>query len=410
MPIFSYKGYSREGRAMAGTLEAENSKVLKVQLRRDGVFVTELKESKTKKRGKGAEGRTNIFAGLNEGVSALELAVATRQLATLVGAGIPLVQSLTALVDQIEAPRFKAVWADVKTRVNEGVGMGDAMAAYPRYFSNLYVSMVRAGESSGALEIVLERLADFTESQADLRGKLIGAMIYPMIMVVVAIAVVAMLFTVVVPKIATVFESQKVALPLVTRVLISLSEFSQDYGGWILLFAPVLIYGFRRYIASKRGKPVWDRFVLGVPYFGPLVRMVAIARFSKTLGTLISSGVPLLKAFDIVQAVVQNHALMAVIGAARDAVKEGESIAQPLKRSGQFPPLVTHMIAVGEKSGQLEEMLNNIAKTYDSQVNTRLQGLTSVLEPILLVGMGVVVAFIVFAVLIPMMKLTSLAG
>jgi general secretion pathway protein F len=408
MPIYAYKGVDASGKSVGGTIDAENPKVIKGALRKDGVFVTELKESKVRKK-IDKEGVPSFLSSFNEGVSAQELATATRQLSTLVGAGIPLVQALVAMVEQLDNPRFKSVWADVKTRVNEGVGMGDAMAAHPRYFENLYVSMVRAGESSGALDIVLERLADFTESQAELKGKLIGAMIYPMIMVITACAVVGLLFTVVVPKIAAIFESQKVALPMATKVLISLSDFGLNYGLWLIALAPFVIYGFRRYIRSSKGKPIWDRLLLKFPLFGPLVRMVAIARFSKTLGTLISSGVPLLTAFDIVKSVVQNHCLAEVIAAARESVKEGESIAQPLKRSGEFPPIVTHMIAVGETSGQLESMLNNVAKSYESQVNIRIQAMASVLEPILLVLMGVVVAFIVFAVLMPMMQLASFA-
>ena len=305
--------------------------------------------------------------------------MATRQLATLIGAGIPLVESLTALVDQVENETFKAVLAEVKQKVNEGAGFGDSLANHPKVFSNLYINMVRAGETSGAMDVVLERLADFTETQAELRSKLVGTMIYPIIMIIMAAVVTSILFVFVVPKISKIFESQKVALPLPTRVLMGLSSFVADW--WLVLIPLALgsVFLMLRYIRSEKGKPKWDEFVLKTPLFGQLVRMVAITRFAKTLSTLVASGVPLLTAFDIVKTVVQNTVLSNVIETVRDAVKEGENIASPLKRSGEFPPIVTHMIAVGEKSGQLEEMLGNVARSYEVQVNSRLQAMTSLL-------------------------------
>ena len=408
MPVYAYKGFNQTGKSVTGTLDAESPRSIKATLRKDGIFIVELSETTPAK--KSASRKMPFAAMLQERVSSQELAAATRQLATLVGAGIPLVESLTALVDQVDHPHFKSVWGDVKTKVNEGAGFGDSLGAHPKVFSPLYINMVRAGESSGALEVVLDRLADFTESQAALRSKIIGTMIYPIIMIMMAIVVTGILFTFVIPKIAKIFEAQKAALPLPTMVLIGISTIAKEWGILILPVVGLMLYGFLRFIRSERGKPWWDRVLLKVPLFGPLVRMIAITRFAKTLSTLIGSGVPLLTAFDIVRAVVQNDLLQEVISTARESVKEGESIAQPLKRSGEFPPIVTHMIAIGEKSGQLEEMLANVARSYDVQVNTRLQAMTSVLEPILLVVMGVVVAFIVFSILLPMLQLSSMAG
>lgn len=407
MPVYSYKGINTAGKPVTGTQDADNPRVIKQILRRDGIFLTELVESSSAKKAK--SNRSFEFKFLTERVSTQDLAVATRQLATLVGAGIPLVDSLVALIDQIQNPNFKSVWADVKQKVNEGASFGDALASHPRAFSGLYVNMVRAGETSGALEVVLNRLADFTESQAELRSKLIGTMIYPIIMIFMAGGVMGILFIFVIPKISKIFEAQKVALPLPTQVLMSLSSFSRDW--WFIIMPMIFgaMYGFKRYINSKNGRPWWDKFVLEVPLFGPLVRMVAVTRFCKTLGTLVASGVPLLGAFDIVKNVVQNTVLLKVIETARDCVKEGESIAAPLKRSGQFPPIVTHMIAIGEKSGQLEQMLNNIARSYEVQIDSRLRAMTSLLEPLLLVFMGVVVAFIVFSILLPMLQISSFA-
>ena len=408
MPVYAYKGFDSGGKVVTGTRDADSPRVIKGLLRKEGIFLTELNESSRKKQSKNSTAFQLSF--MSERVSSSELAVATRQLSTLVGSGIPLVGALSALIDQVENQAFKTVWSTVKQRVNEGAGFGDALAGHPKVFNNLYVSMVRAGESSGALDVVLNRLADFTENQAELRSKIVGTMVYPIVMVIISLVVVGILFMFVIPKISQIFEAQRVALPLPTQIMIGLSNFAIDWwaamipaviGVWIL---------FRRYIKSEKGKPKWDRFMLQVPVFGPLVRMIAITRFSKTLGTLIGSGVPLLTAFDIVKAVVQNSVLMKVIESAREAVKEGDSISAPLKRSGEFPPIVTHMIAVGEKSGQLEQMLNNIARSYDVQVNTRLQAMMSLLEPILLVFMGVGAAFIVFSILLPMLELSSFAN
>ena len=405
MPVYAYRGFDAAGKAVSGTQDADSPKSIKASLRRDGIFLTDLDEAK----GGGAKGNKARLLSSGGRVSAQELATATRQLATLIGAGIPLVDSLVALIDQVDNERFKSVWAEVKQRVNEGAGFGDALSMHPKTFTGLYVNMVRAGESSGALDVVLVRLADFTESQADLRSKLIGTMVYPALMVVVANIVIAVLMVFVIPKISRLFVAQKVALPLPTRVLIGTSNALKD--GWYI-FLPLLllaIWGAWRFVNTERGSAWWDRVVLDLPLFGPLIRMVAIARFTKTLGTLIGSGVPLLGAFDIVKNVVQNKTLMHVIETARDCVKEGESIAAPLKRSGQFPPIVTHMIAIGEKSGSLEEMLNNVARSYEVQIESRLRAMTSVLEPLLIVVMGVVVAFIVFSVLMPMMEISSFA-
>jgi general secretion pathway protein F len=295
----------------------------------------------------------------------------------------------------------------VKQKVNEGSSLADALAEHPKVFTDLYVNMIRAGESSGALDVVLVRLADFTESQAQLRSKIIGAMAYPVIMVIVGIAIVGILFVVVIPKVTKIFEDMNVTLPWTTRILIALSSFSRDYWYVMLVAVPGLVYGVRSWVKTPRGRAWWDKTQLKVPIFGELVRMLAISRFAKTLATLLASGVPIITAMDIVKNVVTNTLLSDVIDKARDAIREGESIAAPLKRSGQFPPLVYHMIAIGEKSGQLEEMLQNVAKSYESQTQMRITALTAALEPIMVLAMGGGVAFIVFSILMPIMQLNT---
>lgn len=407
MPVYAYKGYDASGRNVTGTRDADNPRVIKLQLRRDGIFLTELSEASADSKKK--ERRQFEFKFFSERVSTQELALATRQLATLVGAGIPLVESLIALIDQVDQPHFKAVWSDVKQKVNEGASFADSLAGHPKVFSGLYINMIRAGEHSGALDVILNRLADFTENQAELKSKLIGSMIYPLLMLTMSLAVTAILFVFVIPKLAASFESQKVSLPLPTLMVIALSSGVRDY--WFIGLPMMVgsVWGFRKYISTPKGRVWWDRFMLKAPIFGPLTRMIAVTRFSKTLGTLLASGVPLLTAFDIVKNVVQNTLLLEVIETARDAVKEGESIAAPLKRSGQFPPIVTHMIAIGERSGQLEAMLNNIARAYEVQVEARLRAMTSILEPVMIIFLGVVVGFIVLSIILPMLQMSSFA-
>ena len=412
MPVFEYTGLTEAGKNVRGIRDAESSKMLRSVLRKDGVYLTEARPAESgavageQKTGLAREVDVGALFGLT-GVSSQDLAIATRQLATLIAAGIPLVEGLTALVDQIEQPRLKKIMGVVKQKVNEGSSLADALGEHPKVFTPLYVNMIRAGESSGALDVVLVRLADFTEGQALLRNKIIGAMLYPAIMVVVGIAIVGILFVVVIPKVTKIFEDMNVTLPWTTRLLIALSGFARDYWYVVLIALPLIAYGVKRWLGTPRGRAWWDKMQLKAPVFGDLVRMLAISRFAKTLSTLLASGVPIITAMDIVKNIVTNTLLSDVIDKAREAIREGESIAAPLKRSGQFPPLVYHMIAIGEKSGQLEEMLQNVAKSYESQVEMRITALTSLLEPVMIVLMGGGVAFIVFSILMPIMQLNT---
>lgn len=411
MPVFEFKGLTEAGKNVQGVRDADSAKVLRQLLRKDGVFLTEVVAEKV-------AGGSGAIAGANGGidfkklflgrVSSTELAIMTRQLAVLTGAGVTLVEALTALQDQVDHERLKLIVSQIKQRVNEGSSLADAMAQHPKVFTTLYVNMIRAGEHSGALDVVLVRLADFTESQARLRQKIIGTMTYPLIMVIIGLVILGILFTVVVPKVTKIFEDNKITLPLTTRVLIAVSNFAQDYWYALAILLVLGVFAFLQWKQTKTGRPRWDRLVLQAPIFGKLVRMIAIARFSRTLSTLLKSGVPLLAAMDIVRNIVDNSVLSAVVEKARDSIREGESIASPLKRSGEFPPLVYHMIAIGERSGQLEEMLVNVANAYEDQVEVRVNALTTLLEPMMIVTMGGVVAFIVFSILMPILKINTL--
>ncbi|HET9552450.1 MAG TPA: type II secretion system inner membrane protein GspF [Anaeromyxobacteraceae bacterium] len=408
MPVFEYKALTAGGKAVQGLREAESPKTLRAALKRDGVFLTEVLGEKAQQAQEARD--VSVRRWVLSRVSPEDLAIATRQLAVLVHAGIPLVESLAALIDQVEHERLKRVVSDVKQRVNEGASLADALGAHPRVFNTLYVNMIRAGESSGALDVVLVRLADFTESQARLRSKVVATMIYPVAMLLVGVLVLTALFTVVIPKITKIFEDTKATLPWTTKILIGVSTFMSTWWWALLLLAALGVWSFFRWKATPAGRARWDRTKLTVPVFGRLIRTIAIGRFARTLATLLKSGVPLLAAMDIVKNVVGNVRLAEVIEQARQAIQEGESIAAPLKRSGEFPPLVHHMVSVGERSGSLEEMLGNVADAYEDQVETTVAALTSLLEPVMIIGMGAVVAFIVFSILMPILQINSLAG
>src|SRR5512143_3752088 len=408
MPVFEYKALDQRGKSIEGLEEADSPKTLRATLRRDAIFLTEVLGEKEAAAADKREVSVRRWVGVRIGAD--DIAITTRQLAVLVGAGVPLVEALSALIDQVDHDRMKRIVSDVRQRVNEGSSLADALAAHGKVFSTLYVNMIRAGESSGALEVVLVRLADFTESQARLRSKVIGTLTYPAAMVCIGTAIMGILFTVVIPKITKIFEDAKVTLPWTTKALIGFSTTVHDWWWAFLLFFAAVVALLVRWRQTPTGRAAWDQWVLTAPLFGSLIRQIAIARFSRTLATLLKSGVPLLTSLDIVQNMLGNVRLQKVVEDSRVAIQEGESIAAPLKRSGEFPPLVYHMVAIGERSGQLEEMLTNVANAYEAQVETKIGALTSLLEPFMIVAMGVVVAFIVFSILMPMLQINTLAG
>ncbi len=466
MAVFGYRGIlAATGKQVRGVRDADNAKVLRAVLRRDGILLTEAHEDVKSKVG----GRKTAEGGsLFRRVSVGDVAMMTRQLATLVNAGIPLVESVSALIEQMDKLELKRVLTQVVDRLNEGGSLAKALEPHANVFSNLYVSMVAAGEASGTLEAVLERLADFMESQSKLRGKVAAALAYPALMVVIGSGLITVMMVVVVPKVTAIFESLDRALPWYTQLLIGTSQaissnqmlgfvlslvaFTlsrsalRDYkeserakhlmfvvsalvSGGMLVLCAFVVESFGAYVvgivlgvgaalgiawvtawlATPQGRIAKDGFLLRMPVFGALVQMLAVSRFARTLATLLRSGVPLLRAMDIVKNVLDNAQLEKVIETAAASIREGESIAGPLKRSGNFPPIVTHMIAVGERTGQLEQMLENVARAYDAQVETRVQALTSLLEPLMIVVMGGGVGFIAFAILMPLIQMNEFA-
>lgn len=404
-PIFDYKALSPDGKTQKGLVEAESSKAARLKLKKQGLMVTEITE-KTTARPKA--GPSAPF-GIGGGVGVRDIALMTRQLASLVKANIPLVEALTALVDQTENERLKVVLAAVRQDVNEGTSLAKACGAHPRVFDNIFVNMVEAGESSGTLSLVLLRLADLKEAQMRLRAKVLTAMTYPALMMGVGFFLMIAIFTFVIPKLAKIFESMNKPMPFTTKILMEISDIIVNWWYLIALIAAIAVWMFRRYISSPVGKPKWDAFKLRVPVLGPLVRLIAVTRFSSTMSTLLGSGVPILTSMNISKNLVGSAPIESAVARARENITEGQSIADPLRRSGEFPPMMIHMIAIGEKTGELPGMLSNVAETYEDQINAKIDGLTALLEPAMIIAMGGAVAFIVISVMLPLLEMSNLS-
>ncbi len=405
MAVYEYTGLNAKGKKAHGVIEADSSKLAQQRLKTQGIFVTKIAEAYGVKADD-RKARKSLGAYF-ERIKPQEVVILTRQLATLVSANIPLIQALSALVDQTDNVKLKSIVTQVKEQVNEGASLAQAMRSHPKIFTDLFVNMVEAGEHSGALDVVLERLADFTESQQALRGRLKSAMIYPIVMSIIAAGVVFFMMTFVIPRFITIFETTGRALPTPTLILQAASKFTASYWWAMVATAATLSFLFRRYINTENGRYRWDRLRLNAPVLGSLIRKIAVSRFSRTLSTLLSNGIPLLQALDIVKTILENAILRDAVENARESISEGASIAAPLKESGVFPPLVTHMIAIGEQSGDLETMLLKVANSYDTEVETAIDALTSRLEPLIIVVMAAVVGFIVIAALLPIVGMTQ---
>jgi general secretion pathway protein F len=407
MPVYEYLGLDVAGKPAKGIVDADSPKSARGRLRKQGVFPTDVWEKREgATRGRGLDVQID-FSKIGQRVRVEDLAQMTSQLGTLIGAGIPLVDALGALIEQTESPKLQASLVDVRQKVNEGISLAKALRAHPTVFDDLYVNMIDAGEQSGALDLVLERLTSYTESQVALRGKLVAAVTYPVLMMLVSSALVLGLFTFVIPRLKRIFDSFDAALPLITRILFGASNLVTGYWWALGMLGAAAAWGTRAWLRTPKGRAWWHRAQLRLPVFGKINRLVAVSRFCRTLATLLVSGVPILTALSIVKSVVGNDIIAAAIEAAGKNIAEGQSVAVPLKQSGQFPPIVTHMIAIGEKTGELEGMLSKVADSYDSQVENTVNALTSLLTPIMTLFMGGVVAVIALGILLPMLNLTS---
>lgn len=406
MAVFEYTALDSGGRKKKGVIDSDSVKTAKNKLRTQGIFVTSIAESKSQNTSLFSSKLQMLSGGVR--VKAGDLSIATRQLSTLVGASIPLVDSLRALSEQLDTPKLKGIFSDISDYVNEGSTFADALRKFPKVFPNLYINMVAAGEASGSLELVLDRLSDLLESQADLRRKVISASAYPALMLVLCFLVVMLLLAFVVPQITAIFKEKKQALPLPTQIVISLSNFTQSY--WWLIVCLVLIFAFlfRKWGNTAKGRKVLDTWKLKFPLFGQVNLKIATSRMSRTLGTMLSSGVELLTALNIVKNIVGNVLLEEAIDSSVVGVREGRGLGAELKKSGRFPKLLVHLVTVGEKTGQLEAMLLRAAKSYESEVDAVVSGMTKILEPMLILFLAVIVGGILASVMLPMLEMSSL--
>lgn len=403
MPVYNFKALKPDGNAEIGVIDADSPKEARIKLKARKLHVTDLAE--VGQQGKGRRASMPLLRRRR----IQDIAVLTRQLGTLLSSGIPLMNALSAIIEQAEYPPLKAVLMDVRERVAQGSAFSDALALHPFYFNELFCNMVKAGEASGALDKVLFRIADYLHKQHKLRSKVVAALTYPMMMVIIGVGVVTILLTHVVPKILDVIQKQQqAALPLPTEILVAVSDFMVAYW-WVFVVIGVILavaYGQARRTAEGR---LWiDKTLLGVPVLGTLLRKSAISRFAITFATLLESGLPVLEALTVVRRVVNNQLLANTLDMVRTKIAEGADIATPLKSSKVFPPVVGYMIAVGEESGHLEQLLKKVAESYDEEVELAAQKLTSLLEPIMIVVMALVVGFIVLSVLLPILQMSNI--
>jgi general secretion pathway protein F len=405
MPVYEYTALNPGGKKVKGTLEADSIRTARQKLRVQNVFPTDIKES-LKASTEKTQDVKKLFA--SDKVSLKQLTLATRLLATLSNAGLPLVSALLALSEQVDSPALKRVIVDIKERVEQGSSLAKALGVYPKVFPRLYINMVASGEASGALDTALENLADYYEAQLELRRKVGNALFYPILMFVFCIIVVIALVTFVVPNIVEIFIKQKVTLPLPTRMVIFVSDMVIGY--WWLMLAVLIIsvlYIKQRY-ATPVGKAWFDRMFLKLPVYGAIYRKVSTARVATTLATLLNGGVEVLAALEIVKNIIGNTHMKKALEDAREGVKEGRSLAKELAKSGYFPNLLSQMVAIGEKSGRLEPMLNKAGKTFSGEANAAIAGLTTLLEPLMIIFLGVIVFAIVISVLLPMVELMQI--
>jgi type IV pilus assembly protein PilC len=430
MPKFSYVAMDQKGKEQKGTIEVATQNEAIGRVKEMGLFPTKIvevdkvKAKSTKKsgggatraagkKGKGKGMSINIkIPGLGGGVKSKVLTTFTRQLATLVDAGLPLLRGMRVLEKQERNPTLKGIIGDLSEAVEGGSTFSEALAQHPKVFNRLYVNMVKAGELGGVLEVVLNRLAEFQEKAQKIKGKVIAAMFYPVAVLFVAIAIMGVLVVIVIPKFKEVFAGlgEGRPLPAFTQFVMAISDTVRNHMGMTALVIAVVVVLFLLFIKTKFGRLVWDKFLLKMPVLGPVVSKVAISRFTRTLGTLVSSGVPILQALNIVRETSGNVVIANAVTAVHESVKEGETITAPLEASGVFPPMVISMVDVGEQTGALPEMMMKIADNFDDEVDNAVAAMTSLLEPIMIIFLAVIVGSIVIAMFLPLIDLMNGLG
>ena len=407
MAVFEYQAIAKTGKSVKGVIDADSAAVARRKLREQDLFPTEVNQAATARID---QAESNLLSRFSR-VSTRELALATRQLGTLLQAGMPLVDSMTAMLEQTTNRTLRRALYTVRDRVSEGRGLGDSLAHHPAIFNELFVNMVRAGETSGALEQVLFRLADVQERQSKLNARVMSALLYPSVMALFAVGVVVVLMAVVVPRVTALFLQQdNMVLPTSTRMLITSSDFLRDYWYVLVIIFVLLFVIWRAWLARPQGRLAWDTFKLKVPVLGALYIKIICTRMARTLGTMLQNGLTMMNALDIVQTVVQNRRIEEVVDKVKAEVRRGRDLSEPLRNSGLFPPLLVHMIELGQRSGELEDMLIRVADTYEDDVTLTVDAAVGLIEPLIIVVMGLVVGFLVVSILLPILQITTAMG
>jgi general secretion pathway protein F len=402
LPVFEYEALNGSGKAVHGIIDAESARTARTKLKSQGVFPTEIREESAALAARGPALR--LFSR----VRAKDLAQVFRQMATLLEAGIPLVSSLSALIDQSGHPLLRTILTQVRERVREGSSLADALSAHSRIFSGLFIGLVKAGEVSGTLALTLDRWADFSEHQVALRQRIRAALTYPAFMFVIGLGVLFFLLTFVVPTVTKIFSDLGQALPWPTLILISGSDFLNRFW-WAVMAAFILLaWWLRKYLRSESGGLFWDGLKLKLPLLRELHRRLAVSRWARTLATLLSGGVPLLQALELSQEVAGNRLLSRALSEARERIREGDELAPSLKVSGLFPPVVLEMVSVGERSGVLARVLEKVASSQENEAESDLRGLIALVEPLMILIMGVGVGFIALAILLPILEMSQI--
>ncbi|GBC64067.1 type II secretion system protein GspF [Desulfonema ishimotonii] len=406
MPVYEYTALDAKGKTISGVIDAESAPAARQKLRSSKKYPVSIKETLDAPARKGS--RLLTLSGTLTRVKPAEVSLMTRQLATLVGANFPLVSALDTLIPQTKSQGFKKILAQIKDAIVEGNSFAAALSPYSNTFSPLYVNMVRAGESAGTLEIVLERLADITEKQQALNSRIKAALAYPVLMAVIGTLVLFFLLTFIVPSIASIFTDMDKALPTPTQILITVSNFFKSYW-WVFIILMAMMGILLRHVRkTPAGRYQWDKAVLRTPGAGALVKKLAVARFARTLGSLLENGVTMLTALDIVRNIVGNVLLADAIDKATDDVGKGHALGASLTESDIFPSLSVQMIQVGEQTGELEPMLNKVADVFENEVESAVMSMTALLEPLMILAMAVIVGFIVLSICLPIFEMNEL--
>jgi general secretion pathway protein F len=408
MPVYQYKAMNAQGKSISGLIDADNENTAKAKLRQDKKFPTSVEEVEEGKvtRGKGLSMEIDLRVLLGR-IKTQDLAIALRQFSTLIGASIPMDNALMALSKQVENPLLMKTFTQVREKVTQGTSLANALKDFPKTFTPLMVNMINAGEQSGTLDQVLGRIADFAEDTLDRQQRIKSAIMYPIFMLFIGSGIMAYLVAFVIPKISQIFEGMHKTLPPMTMLLLGTADFIKNYWWFAILLGIAGYWLFSRWRKTPKGRKKFDRFTLWLPVFGPLIRKIAVSRFTRTLGTLLSSGVPIIESMNIVKNVVSNVIIEEAIDGAKDNIREGQSVARPLEASGVFPPMVIHMIMVGEQTGELEDMLFRVADAYDREVASAITGMMALLEPVMILVMAGAVGFAVISILMPIMDMTT---